>query len=179
MIDSYEAPADPAEARKKAKALIAARLSDRQAAGGPGAAGGDQSAASGGEPVVVSLSGRRFDPTVSLAGADVVMADLVLWRWNDASLWSLAERLPTGALLVFVEPTADLGWRRGVHRMTKNLWWAALRHNFESDVPASLRAAGWLVTTTDRFSVGPAGIRSYVWGIAERIEPNEPAETSG
>jgi hypothetical protein len=173
MIDSYEAPANLAEARKKAEAVVAGRQA------GHGVDAGERGAlASNDDQTVVTLKGKRFDQTSSLDGAEVVIADLVLWRWDEASVRSLAKQLPPGALLVFVEPTADLGWRRGVHRMTKNLWWAALRHNFESDVPARLRAAGLLVTTTDRFSVGPAGIKSYVWGIAEHMQPSAGADGS-
>ncbi len=156
MIDSYHAPIDLAEARQR----VQAAANDRCVRLGRS------------ESTIVRLSGKRFDEQkVITAETAAVVADMVLWRWDDASLRALADRLPPGAALVFCEPTADLGWRRAVHRMAKNIWRVTLRHNFEADVPARLREAGLLVTTTDRFSIGPMGIRSYVWGQAEHLAP--------
>ncbi len=158
MIDSYRAPVDLAEARERALAAARERC-DRL---------GRTDAA------IVRLSGKRFSQSkVITSETGAVVADMVLWCWDDASLEALADRLPPGAALVFCEPTADLGWRRAIHRMAKNIWRLALRHNFESDVPARLRAAGLLVTTTDRFSIGPMGTRSYVWGQAEHLLATE------
>ncbi len=156
MIDSYHAPIDLAEARERVQAAAKERC---------GRLGR-------GESAIARLSGKRFgDEKMITAQTGAVVADMVLWRWDDASLRALADRLPPGAALVFCEPTADLGWRRALHRMTKNIWRVSIRHNFEADVPARLRAAGLLVTTTDRFSTGPMGIRSYVWGQAEHLLP--------
>jgi hypothetical protein len=92
-----------------------------------------------------------------------------LWRWPPDRLTELSERLRPDRVLYFLEPTADLGWRRMVHTVGRPLWRARLGHDFSADVPAALRAAGLLVGTTDRFSLGPAGVRSYVWGRAEHL----------
>ncbi len=103
------------------------------------------------------------------AATPCVVADMVLWRLDEVSLRALADRLEPGASLVFLEPTADIGWRQALHRLLRLPFRLMLRHDFEADVPAALRAAGLVVTTTDRFNLGPGGIRSYVWGEAEHI----------
>lgn len=101
--------------------------------------------------------------------SDVVIADHVLWRYDQASLQALSKRLTPGMVLLFLEPTAELGWRRLLHRNTQRLTRLLLRHNFSSDVPAELREAGLIVTTTIRFNTGPGGWRSYVLGRAEHF----------
>lgn len=150
MIDSYLAPVSLAAARKRLESM-AGRVSD------------------GGE--IVKLSTRPFPAQQHLitATADAVMADLVLWSWDQDSLQALAERLQPGTVLLFLEPTAELGWRRVVHRYGRVPARLLLRHHFEADIPAALREAGLIVTTTVRFGTGPAGWRSYVLGRAEHI----------
>lgn len=154
MIDGHLAPVDLAAARRRVRSTLATPLGD------------------GGREAVVALGGRRFDEqqrACITAATTVVTADFVLWRWDDADLANLARRLPPNAVLAFLEPTADFGWRRLVHRVGRRPIEFLLGHHFESDVPARLRSAGLTVTTADRFDLGPAGLRSYVWGRAERI----------
>ncbi|MEM7276214.1 MAG: hypothetical protein AAF547_24280 [Actinomycetota bacterium] len=164
MTDSYLAPADLAAARARAHLAAAARC---------GAAGADPA-----EPgVVVELSAAPFDRQRERVTERtvVLMADAVLWRWTADDRAQLAAVLAEPVVgevpvrsLVFVEPTAGLGWRRLAQRLGRPLWRRRLGHDFECDVPAALRAAGLVVTTQDRFDLGPTGIRSHVWGEARR-----------
>lgn len=166
MTDSYLAPEDLAAARHRLQQTLQARRSS-------GSVSGRQAASEMIDESVVSLGRGSFaSQRDGLPGDAVfVMADMVLWRWDEDSLQALADWLQPGMVLFFLEPTAELGWRRALHRLARGPIRLLLRHNFEADVPASLRAAGLLVTTADRFSVGPAGWRSYVWGAAEHISP--------
>lgn len=167
MIDSYLAPEDLGSARQRLQEALQAR---RRSGSGP--ASGRQ-APSEAEGTVVSLGRGSF--AAQRGGlphdATFVLADMVLWRWDEDSLLALADWLQPGMVLFFLEPTAELGWRRALHRLARLPIRLLLRHHFEADVPASLRAAGLVVTTVDRFSVGSAGWRSYVWGAAEHISP--------
>lgn len=108
------------------------------------------------------------------ASTAAVVADMVLWRWDRPTLEALADLLAPEAVLVFVEPTAELGWRRVVHRVTAQPTRLVRRRHFNADVPANLRTSGLVVTTLDRFSLGPAGLGSYAWGQAERITAQSP-----
>jgi hypothetical protein len=111
------------------------------------------------------LSGLAAD----VESAKVITTDVDLWRRTQPELEALSQQLKPGQVLLFLEPTAELGWRRVLHRYGRAFIQLALRHNFEADVPARLRAAGLTVTTTIRFSTGPLGWRSYVLGRAEHI----------
>ena len=160
MTDSYLAPQNLAAARRRVRQLVDARC--RLLGVDPGADG-----------AVLTLSRR---PLVHQASGitphtAAVVADFVLWRWDGPTLRALAELLGPDTALVFLEPTADLGWRRAVHRVGRVPARLLLRHHFERDVPAELRAAGLVVSTADRFPLGPAGLGSYVWGQAEHIQP--------
>lgn len=150
MTDSYLPPENLAAARKRMDGM-AGRVSN------------------GGE--IVRLTARPAETQLSSAWplVDVVIADLVLWKWDRPALRALSERMKPDTVLLFLEPTADLGWRRLIHRYGRWAERLLLRHNFETDVPAELREAGLMVTTTIRFSTGPAGLRSYVLGRAEHI----------
>ncbi len=149
-LHTYLAPADLAEARSRLDRLVDERCLrlgvDRDDPG-----------------VVVELARRPLVDQVDQVTVDtaVVVADLVLWRWEQQVLDVLAELIGPRTALVFLEPTADIGWRHQVHRLSRV---------FRRDIPAALRAAGLTVSTVDRFSIGPAGIRSYVWGQAEHIQ---------
>ncbi len=158
---SFEAPADIGAARRRTRAEVEARCR--------GATG------SGGGAVVTITAGspRGLQPVVT-DGTACVVSDLALWRWDDEELAALAGQLGPGSSLVFLEPTAALGWRRLVHRLGRRLWRLGLRHDFERDVPDALRAAGLLVGSVDRFGIGPAEIRSYAWGVAEPFPRSEP-----
>lgn len=135
------------------------------------------------------LAGSR--PVLSLpsptlgAGADpdwpsipdevgVVVADTVLWEASLAQLKALARAVGPNQVLVFFEPTVDAGWRRGLHRLARPLWPRLVGHHFESDVPATVRAAGLPITDLNRFGLGPLQVGSYVLGKAEHTRPALP-----
>lgn len=161
MIDSYLAPLDLADARRRINTVASARCREQ------GVTADDN---------ITVLRLRAGPVTTQLDGitADTVcvVADLALWRADKRSLDALAAALEPDRVLLFLEPTADLGWRSGLHRSGRLLWRLFLRHDFSADVPAQLREAGLVVTTTDRFGVGWRGLRSYVWGEARHF-PNK------
>ena len=163
MIDSYLAPTDLAAARRRVLAVVETRC--RRSGFAPGPSGGwADDAVLTLDPGPVGPQLARISPTTT-----AVVAELVLWRWAPDAVGDLAKRMEPGTALVFLEPTADLGWRRLVHRLGRVALRVRYGHDFEADVPAALRAAGLVVTTTDRFGLGPMGIRSYVWGVAEHF----------
>jgi hypothetical protein len=147
MIDSLQAPTDLGTAR--------ARLRDLATA-----------AAVGGGTVAHLQAGARPDIPDR---AGVVVADMVLWQAGGADLRALSAWLGPDGVLVFLEPTAELGWRRLAHRLTRGLCRRFTGHDFERDLPASLRSAGLEVTELDRFGIGPLGLGSYALGRAEHI----------
>lgn len=157
MTDSYLAPEDLAAARRRINRLVAGRCR---------ALGFEPS----GNAVVVLDRGPLAPQLEQIDGATVcVTADLVLWRVEQQDLDALADALRPDRTLLFLEPTADLGWRRFVHRFGRPLWRLRTGHHFETDVPAMLRAAGLVVTTTDRFAIGYRGVKTYVWGEARHF----------
>lgn len=158
MIDSYLAPTDLDEARRRIKSLAALRTRERGLS--PNA-----------EDAVLSLkNGSIVDQLNSVTAETVcVVADMMLWRADQRSIDALADALEPDRVLLFLEPTADLGWRRAVHRLGRRFWRIVLRHDFRADVPARLRDSGLVVTTTDRFGVGWRGVRTYVWGEAQHF----------
>lgn len=162
MFDSLHAPADLASARARLRAA-AGRLA------GAGAvfdlAGSSADRGSGGAPW------PEIDPVVA-----VIVADSVLWRTGPRQLEALASALGPQRSLLFLEPTADLGWRRVAHRVGRPLWRRVAGHDFECDVPAVLRAAGLVVVDLNRFGVGRAGVRSYALGRAVPLSPVSPPE---
>lgn len=160
MTDSYLGPTDLADARRRIEDAAARR----------GRVGGAENG------TVVRLQGRWAEDRMWSLESDVrcVVADMALWSADVSSLEALADGLAPGGTLLFLEPTADLGWRSVLHRFGSRLWRLRYGHHFETDVPAQLRAAGFVVTTTDRFGLGPRGIRSYVWG--EAMAPAQPGE---
>lgn len=96
-----------------------------------------------------------------------VLARCVLWSpaWDRAALTELHRRL-NGNRLIFVEPTAGLGRRRLAQRAGRRLWLRRHGHDYERDVPAELRSAGFMINTLDRFAVGPGSIQMYAYGEA-------------
>lgn len=144
MLDQLRPPADLAEARARLRAAATAEAGD-----GPIAHVADLGA--GGEPTLE---------------AAVLVADCVLWRADDAAVDRLVAAVEARAVLLFLEPTAELGWRRLVQWLATPLWLRLVGHHFGSDVPARLRATGLLVTDVDRFELGLGGVRSYVAGRA-------------
>ncbi|MEM7323689.1 MAG: hypothetical protein AAF531_11445 [Actinomycetota bacterium] len=160
MTDAYLAPTDLTDARRRLEELVNRR--------------GEQRGFSPDDPeAVVRLRPRSVDEQLrSLpTGTACVVADLALWRAEATSLRALADALHPDGTLLFIEPTADLGWRSALHRFGRPLWRLRFGHDFTADVPALLRAAGLIVTTTDRFGVGFRGLRSYVQGEARHF-PN-------
>ncbi|MDH3681085.1 MAG: hypothetical protein OEV40_14195 [Acidimicrobiia bacterium] len=96
---------------------------------------------------------------------------LALWspEWTDEALRRLRGELTGGERrrrLLFVEPTAGLGWRRVVQLAAGPLLRRRLGHDFRRDVPVALRRAGFAIDTLDRFGVGLGGVRTYVRGVA-------------
>lgn len=90
----------------------------------------------------------------------VVGSDLSLWRWPATSLRRLSDLLrERNGLLVFVEPTAGLGWRRALQLAGRR---------YRRDIPAELRAAGLSVTTQVRLRHGLIG--TYVRGEARHFD---------
>ncbi len=111
---------------------------------------------------------RGGSPVVPTAGllveVDWVVADTVLWTWDERSLADLGSILmSTGTKLAFVEPTAGLGLRHRVQLMAGPMLSRRGRHRHHRDIPAELRLAGLVVTTAVRFR---DGIGHYVWGEA-------------
>lgn len=95
----------------------------------------------------------------------------MLWSpaWDRAELEALRQRMEAaggGRHLIFVEPVSALGWRRLAQRVLGRRWRRRLGHSFERDVPAELRAAGFVLTTIDRFALGPGSVRTYAYGEA-------------
>jgi hypothetical protein len=98
----------------------------------------------------------------------VVGSDLVLWAWPPSDLRRLSAAVEaTEGIVVFVEPTAGLGVRRALQRAGRRWFRRRLGHDFESDVPAALRAAGFIVTTQVRLRHGP--VADYVRGEARHF----------
>lgn len=160
MIDSYLAPTDLADARRRISTVAGASCREHQVS-------------EDNNTVVRLASGPIGNQLDQIKPETVcVIADLVLWRTDQRSLNALAKALEPDRVLLFLEPTADLGWRAGLHRVGRRLFRLFLRHDFAADVPAQLREAGLVVTTTDRFGIGWRGLRSYVWGEARHF-PNK------
>jgi hypothetical protein len=108
--------------------------------------------------------GSRPDRAAGERGGGDVLAVGVLWsrRWTGQALAALAGDLGEGGSLVMVEPVAALGWRRLVQWLLTPWWRWRLRHDFNRDLLADLRAAGFVPTDIDRFADGPLGVRTYV-----------------
>jgi len=159
MIDTLQAPADLGTARARLHDLArpGADRGPLVRLGRPGSGSGRADGPGGGDW-----------PDLP-AGTGAVVADLVLWRAGRANLRTLSAALDRDQVLVFLEPTAEVGWRRLVQRLGRGLWRRLAGHDFECDVPAELRAAGLEVTELDRFGIGRLGVRSYALGRAEHI----------
>lgn len=158
MIESHLAPDSLAAAR--------ARIDERVG----------QQAARGLEVVELGPDAPAAELARIPSGPACVVSELRLWAWSETDRRALADALGPHGMLLFLEPTADLGWRRAVHRLFRRPIRSRLGHHFEADVPAGLRAVGLLVGTADRFPLGRLGLGSYVWGRAERIGPDPAAD---
>lgn len=107
-------------------------------------------------------------PVASVAEVVGTTGDLVatvaLWgpTWDDAALTALCGLLD-GRWLFAVEPVPTLGVRRLIQRALAPLWRRLLGHDFECDVPAELRQAGFQIFTIDRFAVDRLGLRTYAY----------------
>jgi hypothetical protein len=145
MFDRLDAPADLGSAR----ARLAAEAERRA-----------------GSATVHHLGASAGWSDPGLAEAGVVVADSVLWQASEAQLAALAAALGPERSLLFLEPTADLGWRRLVHRIGRTVWRRVAGHDFETDVPVRLRGAGLEVVDVRRFGVGRGQLRSYAIGRA-------------
>lgn len=123
------------------------------------------------EPVEVLGPRPEASSSTAVVSSGDVLALLVLWRgaWDRAALSDLHERLatgPAGRRLIFVEPTLGTGWRRRAQRIGRPALARRDGHRFERDVPAALRAVGFVTATLDRFAVGRGELRTYAYGVA-------------
>lgn len=110
------------------------------------------------------LSDRRsaadLEAIAAIGTGVVVASDLKLWRWPTTSVRRLSDLLrQRSGLLVFIEPTAGLGWRRALQLAGRR---------YRRDMPAELRDAGFVVTTQVRLWNGPYG--TYVRGEARHFD---------
>lgn len=114
-----------------------------------------------------------------------IVANCVLWSWPSGAVAQLAQVLrasdPDGPQrLLFLEPTAGLGWRDRVQRSNPRFWRRRYGHEFGRDIPAELRSHGLTVTTTVRFREGP--VRHYVVGEARyyrHMDRSPPGPATG
>lgn len=101
----------------------------------------------------------ELDTIRGLGRGVVVGSEMALWRWSPDALARLCELVrELDGLLVFIEPTAGLGWRRLLQLPGRR---------YRRDIPAELRAAGFIVTTQVRLRHG--GYGTYVRGEARHI----------
>lgn len=101
-------------------------------------------------------------------GRSVTVFDCVLWRMTARELAEVASSLKAdGGVLLFLEPTVDVGWRRLVNRLVPQLGSWTVGQRFGTDVPVELRRAGLEVTDLVRFGLGPGELFSYALGRAE------------
>jgi len=118
------------------------------------------------------------DPTDRGGSGDVVVSSLLHGEpWDIPTVSAVCARMAEGAgsgRLLFLEPTASSGWRALIQRSSgfgllldrglgRRLGGG---HHFDRDVPEEIRAAGFMINTLDRFSLGPLGIGTYVYGEA-------------
>ena len=161
MFESLDPPADLGSARARLGEMI-----DHLVVQGDGLSGAPA-------PVVhLDRPDRGPGPALDWPVVDpgsLVVADAVLWRASTAQLRSLSRAIGPEQVLLFLEPTRELGWRRALHRAARPLWRRLTGHDFERDLPADLRAAGLEVTELTRFGTGPRQVWSYALGRAEHI----------
>ena len=98
----------------------------------------------------------------------VVGSDMVVWTWPPAALADLSAVVEeAGGILVFLEPTAGLGLRRAAQIAAGRLFRRTRGHDYRRDIPAELRAAGFVVTTQVRLRHRVVG--DYVRGEARHF----------
>lgn len=136
------------------------------------------------EVVVLDPSGVRSLVELESASDKVryIMSDCALWSWPSGAVARLAEVLERSdpdkpRRLLFLEPTAGLGWRDRIQRLIPRFWRRRYGHEFGRDIPAELRSHGLTVTTTVRFREGR--VRHYVVGEARHYRhmdrgPHDP-----
>ncbi len=104
----------------------------------------------------------------------LIGSDTALWRWTPKQLGHLSDFLKQAdGDLVFVEPTAGLGLRRAIQLAAGPAFKRLRGHNYRRDVPAELRAAGFIVTTQVRLRHRFVG--DFVRGEARHFD--EPGST--
>lgn len=137
--------------------------------------------------VVLGPSGTRSLAELEAVAERVraIVADSVLWSWSSGQWSQLAGVVrrsgPSSPIrLLFLEPTAGLGWRDRVQRSNPRFWRRRYGHEFGRDIPAELRSHGLTVTTTVRFREGP--VRHYVVGEARyyrHMDRSPPGPATG
>ena len=98
-----------------------------------------------------------------------VVVYLSLWESSSskAKLVVLKEAAPVGSRLIFLEPTLGVGLAAVLQRFAKPMLLRRIGLSFHRDIPAMIRAAGWQLTTVNRFAVGaPAAVMTFVAGEA-------------
>jgi hypothetical protein len=110
----------------------------------------------------------QINKIAAMGPKPVVGSDMVLWTWPPAELAGLSTALEeTGGILVFLEPTAGLGLRRAAQLAAGRLLRRTRGHDYRRDIPAELRAAGFIVTTQVRLRHRLVG--DYVRGEARHF----------
>jgi hypothetical protein len=135
------------------------------------------------DPGAVAVTADRFrdlpDWIHDQGGEVMIISYLSLWRReaSRAVVAALAEVVPVGSRLVFVEPTRGLGFSSLIQRVARPLFARRLGMSFHRDIPAFLRSAGWQLTTVKRVSVGaPASVMTFAVGEARKYPPNARTE---
>ncbi|NNC40850.1 MAG: hypothetical protein HKN95_09170 [Acidimicrobiia bacterium] len=132
-------------------------------------------------PVAVTADRFRDLPDwIRHQGGEVmIISYLSMWR-RDASravIAALAEVVPIGSRLVFVEPTLGLGFSSVIQRVARPLFTRRLGLSFHRDIPSYLRSVGWQPTTVKRVSVGaPASVMTFAVGEARKYPPKDRRE---
>lgn len=135
--------------------------------------------------VVLGPSGTRSLAELEAVAGRVraIVADTVLWSWSSGQWSQVAEVIrrsgPNSPIrLLFLEPTAGLGWRDRIQRIDPGLLRRRHGHDFGRDIPAELRCHGLTVTSAIRFREGP--VRHYVVGEARHYEHrDQPGPADG
>lgn len=116
---------------------------------------------------------RRRDALERSAPAAVSVGQLCSPDDLDAAVSDLADAVPVGERLAFVEHVGRVGLAGRAQALADPLWsrFGGGCH-VDRDVPAALRRGGFLVTDLERFTMPTAiaVLRPWVQGTAVRIE---------
>lgn len=118
-----------------------------------------------------SLEVRAVDELPEGDLGDVVLVgQIAQGRLGEADLSDLVGRMGESNKLCFVEPVCGVGLGRGLQKGIAGLMRSRWGWDFESDVPAIIRASGFRVISVDRFSAAPVEmVFTFAAGVAEPI----------